>query len=51
LGELYINESRTPAYNGYGTSDEDVDALGFAPPFDDIMKEYMKIGKKPRSKL
>ncbi len=51
FGELYINESRTPAYNGYGTTDEDVDAMEFAPPFNDIMKDYLKIGKKKRSML
>ena len=46
FGDLYVSESNTPVFNGWGTSDEDVEAQGFAAPFEDMMKSYVKIGKK-----
>jgi hypothetical protein len=51
FGELYVSESHTPVFNGWGTSDEDVEAQGFSAPFEDKMKEYVKIGKEDKSKL
>lgn len=46
FGPLYTNESHTPVYNGWGTTDEDVERMGYAQPFSDMMKGYVKIGKK-----
>lgn len=48
FGELYVKESHTPVFTGWGTEDKDVEALGFAQPFQDIMKDYLKIGKEKK---
>lgn len=50
FGDIYVKESNTPVFTGWGTSDQDVEALGFAQPFQDIMKEYVKIGKDKKNK-
>ncbi|KAI9014261.1 short-chain dehydrogenase/reductase SDR [Hyaloraphidium curvatum] len=53
FGDLEVREPKIPAFTGWGESDEDVDAMGFAPVFAEKFKQYMRIGKgdKGTSKL